>query len=162
MEGRCKTLFKGAHEYHINSLNLNSDGENFLSADDLRINIWNLSNNSTVYNVLDIKPKNVNDIEEAINYAEFNKSDVNTFLYTTSKGFLSICDLRERATFINGQSLRFEVGAGVKRNAFTEIINGISCAKFLQSNNNVVVSRDYLSVKLWDIRSTSIKPFLNL
>lgn len=73
VEGRCKNYFKGAHEYHINSINLSADGENFLSSDEVRINIWNLNSNNTVYNVLDIKPKNSNDIEEAINYTEFNR-----------------------------------------------------------------------------------------
>jgi serine/threonine-protein phosphatase 2A regulatory subunit B len=102
IEGRCKSFYKGAHEYHINSLNIHPDGECFLSADDLRINIWNISNTETVYNILDIKAKSANDIEEAINYSEFNKANPNMFLYTTSKGFLNICDMREKATFING------------------------------------------------------------
>lgn len=31
-----------AHAYHINSISTNSDGETYLSADDLRINLWNL------------------------------------------------------------------------------------------------------------------------
>jgi serine/threonine-protein phosphatase 2A regulatory subunit B len=72
VEGICKLHFKGAHEFHINSLNLNSDGETFLSSDDLRINIWNLNDTKTVYNILDVKPKSVSDIEEAITNAEFH------------------------------------------------------------------------------------------
>jgi len=55
-EGRCASQYKCAHEYHINSLSLNSDGESYLSADDLRINIWNIEDNKTVYNVLDLNP----------------------------------------------------------------------------------------------------------
>lgn len=31
-----------AHTYHINSISTNSDGETYISADDLRINLWNL------------------------------------------------------------------------------------------------------------------------
>jgi serine/threonine-protein phosphatase 2A regulatory subunit B len=37
-----RRVFRDAHAYHINSLSTNSDGENFLSADDLRINLWNM------------------------------------------------------------------------------------------------------------------------
>lgn len=37
----CKRLYHHVHAYHINSISLNSDGESFLSADDLRINLWN-------------------------------------------------------------------------------------------------------------------------
>jgi serine/threonine-protein phosphatase 2A regulatory subunit B len=66
VEGKCKQIYKGGHEYHINSLSLNSDGEIFLSSDDLRVNIWTLRDTNTVYNVLDMKPSNTNDIEEAI------------------------------------------------------------------------------------------------
>jgi serine/threonine-protein phosphatase 2A regulatory subunit B len=154
VEGICKLHFKGAHEFHINSLNLNSDGETFLSADDLRINIWNLNDNKTVYNVLDVKPKSVTDIEEAITHAEFHPKIPSLFQYSTSKGVVNVCDFRDRATFQGGSSLKFEIGLGAKKNAFTDIINCISKAKFIPSADNIVATRDYLSVKLWDIRST--------
>ena len=36
-----KRVFSTGHQYHINSLSVNSDMETFLSADDLRINLWN-------------------------------------------------------------------------------------------------------------------------
>jgi hypothetical protein len=58
--------------------------------------------------------------------------------------------------------LKFEVGAGIKRNAFTEIINGISQAKFLRNSDHIVVSRDYMYLKLWDIRATNGKPYMNI
>jgi len=44
-EGRCRSKFNNAHEYHINSLSVNHDGENFISADDLRVNMWNIESN---------------------------------------------------------------------------------------------------------------------
>lgn len=34
--------FANAHAYHVNSIDPNCDGEHFMSADDLRINLWNL------------------------------------------------------------------------------------------------------------------------
>lgn len=37
-----KRVFANAHTYHINSIALNSDGETFMSADDLRVNLWSL------------------------------------------------------------------------------------------------------------------------
>jgi len=39
----CKQIYSNAHAYHINSLSLNSDSETFISADDLRINLWNFN-----------------------------------------------------------------------------------------------------------------------
>ena len=35
-----RRVFSNAHAYHINSVSVNSDGESYLSADDLRINMW--------------------------------------------------------------------------------------------------------------------------
>jgi serine/threonine-protein phosphatase 2A regulatory subunit B len=37
-----RRIFANAHAYHINAISVNSDGETFLSADDLRVNIWSL------------------------------------------------------------------------------------------------------------------------
>ncbi|KAK7486175.1 hypothetical protein BaRGS_00022498, partial [Batillaria attramentaria] len=42
VEASPKRVFANAHTYHINSISVNSDQETYLSADDLRINLWNL------------------------------------------------------------------------------------------------------------------------
>ena len=98
-EGKCKQYYRSAHEYHINSLCISPDGENFLSADDLRVNLWNVENATTVYNLLDMKPKSIDDLDEVISHCEFHPSMPTVFLYTTTKGFLHICDFREASSF---------------------------------------------------------------
>ena len=35
-----RRTYANAHAYHINSLSVNSDGMTYISADDLRINLW--------------------------------------------------------------------------------------------------------------------------
>ena len=42
IEASPKKVFANAHMYHINSISVNSDDETYLSADDLRINLWHL------------------------------------------------------------------------------------------------------------------------
>ena len=37
-----RKVYANAHAYHIHSISVNSDQETYLSADDLRINLWNL------------------------------------------------------------------------------------------------------------------------
>jgi len=37
-----RRVFANAHAYHINAISINSDGETYISADDLRINLWDL------------------------------------------------------------------------------------------------------------------------
>jgi hypothetical protein len=38
-----RKVFSNAHAYHIHSITVNSDQETYISADDLRINLWNLN-----------------------------------------------------------------------------------------------------------------------
>ena len=37
-----RKVYSNAHAYHIHSISVNSDQETYVSADDLRINLWNL------------------------------------------------------------------------------------------------------------------------
>jgi serine/threonine-protein phosphatase 2A regulatory subunit B len=37
-----RRVYQNAHTYNINSISLNSDGVSFTSADDLRINLWDM------------------------------------------------------------------------------------------------------------------------
>ncbi|KAK9112963.1 hypothetical protein Scep_020482 [Stephania cephalantha] len=59
---RCRRMYAHAHDYHINSISNNSDGETFISADDLRINLWNLEISNQSFNIVDVKPVNMEDL----------------------------------------------------------------------------------------------------
>lgn len=48
-----------------------------------------------------------------------------------------------------------------KKHFFSEIINSVSSATFNPVHDHLVVTRDYLTVKLWDVRNPS-KPLKNL
>ena len=39
-----------------------SDGETYISADDLRVNLWNLEVSDQSFNIIDIKPTNMEDL----------------------------------------------------------------------------------------------------
>lgn len=41
---------------------VHSDGETFISADDLRINLWNLEISNQSFNIVDVKPANMEDL----------------------------------------------------------------------------------------------------
>lgn len=47
-----RRVYANAHAYHINSISLNSDGETYISSDDLRINLWNLSISDQSFSIL--------------------------------------------------------------------------------------------------------------
>jgi serine/threonine-protein phosphatase 2A regulatory subunit B len=51
---RC---YSNAHAYHINSISINADDELFLSADDLRINLWHLGNTKESFRMFHDAPQ---------------------------------------------------------------------------------------------------------
>ena len=67
-----------AHAYHINSLSVNSDGETFISADDLRVNLWHLERANGSFNIVDIKPENMEELTEVITLGVFSSVALST------------------------------------------------------------------------------------
>jgi serine/threonine-protein phosphatase 2A regulatory subunit B len=92
-----RRTYANAHAYHINSISVNSDGETFISSDDLRINLWNLNIQDQSFNIVDIKPANMEELTEVITAAEFHPLSCNWFMYASSKGTVKLADMRERA-----------------------------------------------------------------
>ncbi|KAM3175255.1 hypothetical protein ACTXT7_008875 [Hymenolepis weldensis] len=94
---RCRRVYANAHAYHVNSISVNSDQETFLSADDLRINLWHLNVTDQSFNIVDIKPANMEELSEVITSAEFHPTSCSLFMYSSSKGILRLCDMRQQA-----------------------------------------------------------------
>lgn len=108
-----RKVYSNAHAYHINSISINSDGETFISADDLRVNLWNLNISdqsfSKIYilivrpcltpppDIVDIKPVNMEELTEVITAAEFHPTQCNLFMYSSSKGTIKLADMRDSA-----------------------------------------------------------------
>jgi serine/threonine-protein phosphatase 2A regulatory subunit B len=92
-----RKTYANAHAYHINSISVNSDGETFISSDDLRINLWNLNIQDQSFNIVDIKPANMEELTEVITAAEFHPQSCNWFMYASSKGTIKLADMRESA-----------------------------------------------------------------
>ncbi|CAN6456968.1 unnamed protein product [Victoria cruziana] len=151
---RCRRVYAHAHDYHINSISNNSDGETFISADDLRINLWNLEISNQSFNIVDVKPANMEDLTEVITSAEFHPIHCNTLAYSSSKGSIRLIDLRQSALCDTHAKLFEEHEAPSSRSFFTEIIASISDIKFAK-DGRYILSRDYMTLKLWDINMDS-------
>ncbi|KAG6598187.1 Protein phosphatase PP2A regulatory subunit B [Phytophthora cinnamomi] len=93
----AKRIYANAHTYHINSIAINSDGETFMSADDLRVNLWSLGNSDQSFNIVDIKPANMEELTEVITAADFHPTHCNTMMYSTSRGSIKLGDMRQAA-----------------------------------------------------------------
>lgn len=57
VEASPRRIFANAHTYHINSISVNSDHETYLSADDLRINLWHLEITDRSFSILFLQEK---------------------------------------------------------------------------------------------------------
>ncbi|KAH3667786.1 hypothetical protein WICMUC_005318 [Wickerhamomyces mucosus] len=145
-----KRIYSNAHAYHINSISINSDGETFMSTDDLRINLWNLNIPDQSFNIVDIKPANMEELTEVITSAEFHPQSCNLFMYSSSKGAIKLADMRENALCDSNAKVFEEYIDPSKHNFFTEITSSISDVKF-SSDGRYIASRDYMTVKIWDI-----------
>ncbi|KAF8045597.1 hypothetical protein N665_4650s0001 [Sinapis alba] len=151
---RCRRVYTHAHDYHINSISNNSDGETFISADDLRINLWNLEISNQSFNIVDVKPANMEDLTEVITSAEFHPTHCNTLAYSSSKGSIRLIDLRQSALCDSHSKLFEDTATPTSRSFFTEIIASVSDIKFAKGGR-YILSRDYMTLKLWDINMDS-------
>lgn len=157
---QLKKTYQNGHDYHINSLSQSADNEHFLSADDMRVNIWNINISNEVYSAVDIPIENAEDISEVITSASFHPTDPNMFMFSSSKGVIKLCDFRVNSQY-DKSSVDYALPEDTqKKNFFSEIINSISYACFAK-NGNYMFSRDYITVKTWDIRKNKA-PVTNL
>lgn len=165
-----RRTYANAHAYHINSISVNSDGETFISSDDLRINLWNLNIQDQSFNIVDIKPANMEELTEVITAAEFHPVSCNWFMYASSKGTIKLADMRESALCDQHAKCTINLdsaGSGAvrmltclivfeqeedasSRSFFSEIISSISDVRF-SHDGRYILSRDYLTVKIWDV-----------
>ncbi|XP_010846102.1 PREDICTED: protein phosphatase 2, regulatory subunit B, gamma [Bison bison bison] len=145
-----RRVFANGHTYHINSISVNSDCETYMSADDLRINLWHLAITDRSFNIVDIKPANMEDLTEVITASEFHPHHCNLFVYSSSKGSLRLCDMRAAALCDKHSKLFEEPEDPSNRSFFSEIISSVSDVKFSHSGR-YMLTRDYLTVKVWDL-----------
>ncbi|WIA11306.1 hypothetical protein OEZ85_011429 [Tetradesmus obliquus] len=150
LASRAKRVYANAHTYHINSISVNSDQATFLSADDLRINLWDLEVTNQSFNIVDIKPANMEDLTEVITSAEFHPQHCNIFAYSSSKGCIRLADMRNSALCDRHAKAFEEVDASGSKSFFSEIIASISDISFSR-DGRYILSRDYMSLKLWDL-----------
>jgi serine/threonine-protein phosphatase 2A regulatory subunit B len=149
-----RRTFANAHAYHINSISLNSDGETFVSSDDLRINLWNMEISDQSFNIVDIKPANMEELTEVITTAEFHPQHCNIFMYSSSKGTIKLADMRASALCDSSAKVFEEEEDPSSKSFFSEIISSISDVAF-SADGRYVLARDYMTLKVWDINMDS-------
>ncbi|KAM7073439.1 serine/threonine-protein phosphatase 2A 55 kDa regulatory subunit B delta isoform 2-T2 [Molossus nigricans] len=144
VEASPRRIFANAHTYHINSISVNSDHET---------TAWR-SALTALPDIVDIKPANMEELTEVITAAEFHPHQCNVFVYSSSKGTIRLCDMRSSALCDRHSKFFEEPEDPSSRSFFSEIISSISDVKFSHSGR-YMMTRDYLSVKVWDLNMES-------
>ena len=62
-----------------------------------RINLWHMEITDQSFNIVDIKPANMEELTEVITASEFHPKECNHFVYSSSKGTIRLCDMRSAA-----------------------------------------------------------------
>ncbi|CAI5732800.1 unnamed protein product [Hyaloperonospora brassicae] len=150
----AKRVYANAHTYHINSIAINSDGETFMSADDLRVNLWSLGISDQSFNIVDIKPTNMEELTEVITAADFHPTQCSMMMYSTSRGAIKLGDMRQAALCDSYSQVFEEPEDPEARSFFSEIIASISDVKF-SPDGRYIIARDFLTLKVWDINMNS-------
>ncbi|KAJ1279995.1 hypothetical protein BS78_04G198300 [Paspalum vaginatum] len=149
---KCRRVFGRAHQFNIHSISNNCDGETFVSADDLRINLWHLEVTTQCFNIVDTKPPDMEDLVEVITAAEFHPSSCSTLAYGSSRGLVRLVDLRRSALCDHSvRTFQDRENRPQPSTFFTEIVSCITDLKF-NGDGRSLITRDYMNLKLWDLR----------
>ena len=110
--------------------------------------MWNLEITDQSFNIVDIKPDNMEELTEVITASCFHPTHCNLLMYSSSRGCIKLGDMRQRALCDNHAKL-FEINEeAADKSFFSEIIASISDVKFTGSDGRYIVSRDYLTLKV--------------
>uniref|UniRef100_A0A8C3WQE2 Serine/threonine-protein phosphatase 2A 55 kDa regulatory subunit B n=1 Tax=Catagonus wagneri TaxID=51154 RepID=A0A8C3WQE2_9CETA len=144
VEAAPRRVFANAHTYHINSISVNSDYETYMSADDLRINLWNFEITNQSFSILSWGPRTGWLERRVLRYDSFQPHQCrNLYLLSYPKHLLFVLFFFCPAVFEEPEDPS-------NRSFFSEIISSISDVKFSHSGR-YIMTRDYLTVKVWDL-----------
>lgn len=145
-----RRIYSAAHAYHINALSTCADGLHFLSADDLRVNLWNLDHAQLAFTLVDVKPPSLEELTEVVTAAEFHPTHGNIFAYATSRGALRLGDTRAAALCDTPAASFTAPSPRGAEDYFGDIVAAHSDIDF-SKNGTLLATRDYLTVKIWDL-----------
>ena len=103
--------------------------------------------------VIDILGKqNIEDVKETITCSKMHPISDSLFVFGTNKGSLKLGDLRQSSK-VDNSALNFKVETTQQKIYIYEMISSYSSADFLKGGK-YLVSRDFLTVKIWDVCNT--------
>lgn len=145
--------FPNKHLTNILSISPSLNEEYLLSADEAQIFLWSLEDPQKPFMAIDyLADQKVEDMKENISCAKMHPASDSLFVFGTNKGTLKLVDMRVSAICDN-TALNFKYETAGKKNFFSDMVSSYSSAE-LMKGGKYLVSRDYLTVKIWDICNT--------
>ena len=101
VSSRCCAVFRGGHQYSIHSVSSCADGATFLSADDLRVLLFDIEHSDTACSVVELSAAapavtSAAAVDELLTVARFHPQHTALFLHGSSSGTVRIADMRLR------------------------------------------------------------------
>ena len=112
VSSQCVRTFRGLHHWSIHSVSCSSDGSTFLSADDLRLLLFDLRHTEEAVQVVDAQDGGGGSADggggaadDLLTVARFHPSHPSLLLYGSSNGAVRLADLRLRLSWPSNSSV---------------------------------------------------------
>ena len=149
---KCRKVFASGHKCHVHSVSVSPSQQHFISADDLRINIWDVNHSVEAYCLADYTPVRISALREVLVYAGFSHREAALVLFTSTAGVVRVGDLRARASLLP-PVIELKDGGG-KTGGYSDLAGAVTGADFSDCGN-LIYARNLGQVKVWDVRSPS-------
>lgn len=157
---KLQYTFPLKHHSSINSISTSGNEEYLLSSDDFHCLLWSYERPDKPFQLADLLGKEKpEDVEETITFSKMHPTSDSMFVYGTNKGILKLCDLRQ-ASNSDPTAAVFKSEYAGNKNFLASTLSSYSSADFTKQGK-YVVSRDYLTAKIWDVCNTK-KPVISV
>lgn len=144
----CRRRFSHGHECCIHSLSVCSSRQHFLSADDLRINLWDLEHEAP-FCLADFTPSKITFLREVLLSACFHPSNPALLLFSSTTGKVRVADLRSRAC-----ALPAAIEMKSEAENYSDLAVSVTGADF-SASAPLIFARDVMRVNIWDMRESA-------
>ena len=147
-KSRLRQTFPPVHDFRIHSLSVHPTRDQFLACDDLSLTLWHLEHPATAFNLADLRPRHIEDLQEVLLFAAFHPLQPSLLVYSSTAGTIRIADLRLRACALP-PALELH---GRRPGGRTDLLSSVSGVAFGPSEHSLF-ARQIQSVATWDLRS---------
>lgn len=142
------------HEYNINALCPMPDSEQFVSADDLTMQLWCTEYPDMCIETYNLRPPGEEEAREAIRTVRNFPHEPFLLFVVTSAGNVRVIDMRQSLKWMNQAPQIFFNPPREADGTFDHVTHSL-CDCALSPCGRYIAGRDFMTVCLWDVRSAT-------